>query len=185
MLDWKQQETDSINYDTPRPRNTVQWRRGRARGEGEERRRSNSNSSSLSISTNVGKFPQYILRWESKSQNRIFSVACPQTSSMCYILCVHIRIENKSPREQFKPLTVDNFKEWESNFTFYFNFIQFNFLKSNIYLLLNFLPCNIVIIQGMNSKSPVFFTTTPSKISLPSQSHLGDTPEISAIPIKS
>lgn len=182
MLDWKQQETDSINYDIPRPRNTMQWRRGRARGEGEERRRSNSSSSSLSISTIVGKCPQYILRWESKSQNRIFSVACLQTSSMCYILRVHIRIENKSPREQFKPLTVDNFKEWESNFTFYFNFIQFNFLKSNIYLLLNFLPCNIV--QGMKSKSPVF-TTTPSKISLPSQSHLGDTPEISAIPIKS
>lgn len=159
-------------------------KKGTSKGEGEERR-SNRNSSGLSISTNVGKFPQYILRWESKSQNRIFSVACLQTSSMCYTLCVHIRIENKSPREQFKPLTVDNFKEWESNFTFYFNFIQFNFLKSNIYLLLNFLPCNIVIIQGMNSKSPVFFTTTPSKISLPSQSHLGDTPEISAIPIKS
>lgn len=36
MLDWKQQETDSVNYDIPRPRNTMQWRRGRAKGEGEE-----------------------------------------------------------------------------------------------------------------------------------------------------
>ena len=44
-------------------------------GGGGDGRRNKTNSRSLSISTNMGKYPQYILRWKKrKSQNYTFSV---------------------------------------------------------------------------------------------------------------